>query len=122
MRCRSLVQRQSAPHSRRKPGSTHRRPRGLRNGSRLSPGMRCFGLLTAALMFGLLSSARPVLAESAELRLLRPLDLVALPLLVMEHEHLIERTAEAMGLGTIKIAWSAPSPTGAIEALAGGAS
>jgi NitT/TauT family transport system substrate-binding protein len=54
------------------------------------------------------ASASPARAETAELRLQRPLDLVALPLLIMEHEHLIERTAEAMGLGTVTVVWSAP--------------
>ncbi len=73
-------------------------------------------------MFGLLALARPALAEVAELRLLRPLDLVALPLLVMEHEHLIERTAEAMGLGTVAVVWSAPGQTGPIETLGAGGS
>src|SRR5229473_2276451 len=120
MRCRLLVGNQLGSHSRRKPGSTHRRPRASRNGSRLSPGMRCFGLQAAAFMFGLLASAGPAGAETAPLRLMRPLDLVALPLLVMEHEHLIERTAEAMGLGIVTVTWSTPGKTNAIEALAAG--
>jgi NitT/TauT family transport system substrate-binding protein len=59
-------------------------------------------------------------AEGAGVRLQRPLDLVALPLLVMEHEHLIERTAEAMGLGTITVTWSTPGQMGALAALAAG--
>src|SRR5436190_19964049 len=124
MRRCSVVAIQFQSHSRgkRKPGSAHRRPRGLRNGSRLSPGMRCCGLLTATFMFGLLALARPALAEVGELRLMRPLDLVALPLLVMEHEHLIERTAEAMGLGAVTVVWSAPGQTGPIEALGDGGS
>src|SRR6266702_5956642 len=120
MRRPSIVEIRFQSHSRRKPGSTHRRPRGLRNGSRHSTGMRCCGLLAAAFMFGLIASARPALAETAELRLQRPLDLVALPLLVMEHEHLIERTAEAMGLGSITVSWSAPSQTGPMDALTAG--
>src|SRR5437763_10704552 len=61
-------------------------------------------------------------AATGDVRLLRPLDLVALPLLVMEHEHLIERTAEAMGLGTVTVVWSAPGQTGPIEALGAGGS
>jgi NitT/TauT family transport system substrate-binding protein len=64
--------------------------------------------------------ARPALAETAELRMLRPLDLVALPLLVMEHEHLVERTADAMGLGTVRVIWSAPGQAGPLEALSAG--
>jgi NitT/TauT family transport system substrate-binding protein len=54
------------------------------------------------------------------LRVLRPTDLSALPLFVMEHEHLIERTAEAMGLGAIKVAWSTRDSGDTIEALAAG--
>jgi NitT/TauT family transport system substrate-binding protein len=72
----------------------------------------------AAALLSALLLARPALADSAALRLLRPADLSALPLLVMEHEHLIERTAEAMGLGEIKVIWSAPGAGDAAEALA----
>ena len=49
---------------------------------------------------------------------MRPLDLAALPLIVMEHEHLIERTAEAMGLGPVTVAWHAPDGRGPLAALA----
>jgi NitT/TauT family transport system substrate-binding protein len=38
----------------------------------------------------------------------------------MEHEHLIERTAEAMGLGELKVTWSTSTTGEAIEALAAG--
>src|SRR5216684_1141758 len=76
----------------------------------------------AVFLIALLASAPPARAETTELRLLRPLDLVALPLLIMEHEHLIERTAEAMGLGTITVMWSAPGPSDPIAALAAGQS
>jgi NitT/TauT family transport system substrate-binding protein len=62
----------------------------------------------AGFLFALVASAYPARAETAELRLQRPLDLVALPLLIMEHEHLIERTAEAMGLGTVTVMWITP--------------
>jgi NitT/TauT family transport system substrate-binding protein len=75
--------------------------------------------ITAVLLVLLL--ARPALADDAPLRLLRPVDLSALPLFVMEHEHLIERTAEAMGLGTPKVIWNAPSGPGEpTEALGAG--
>jgi NitT/TauT family transport system substrate-binding protein len=77
-------------------------------------------ILAAVLLVAAISVARPARAETAELRVLRPLDLIALPLLVMEHEHLIERIAEAMGLGTVKVTWSAPGKTGAIETLTAG--
>jgi NitT/TauT family transport system substrate-binding protein len=86
--------------------------------------MRRRSILAAALLVAapvaLIPVARPALAETAELRLLRPLDLVALPLLVMEHEHLVERTADAMGLGTVRVIWSAPGQTGPLEALSAG--
>jgi NitT/TauT family transport system substrate-binding protein len=84
--------------------------------------------LAAAFFLAALVSALPAHAETAELRLRRPLDLVALPLLVMEHEHLIERTAEAMGLGAVTVIWSSPGNTGPlgppdpIAALAAGES
>jgi sulfonate transport system substrate-binding protein len=80
------------------------------------------GILEAALLIAAIGVARPALAETTELRLLRPLDLVALPLLVMEHEHLIERTAEAMGLGAITVTWNAAGQTGPLDALTAGAS
>ena len=77
--------------------------------------------LAAALLlaFGLMPNA---LAETAELRVLRPLDLVALPLRVMEHEHLIERVAEAMGLGAVTVIWNASGDGDPLAALAAGAS
>src|SRR6266700_3930138 len=75
-----------------------------------------------ALLIAAFGAAQPAGAETGELRLQRPLDLVALPLLVMEHEHLIERTAEAMGLGTIKVTWSAPGQKGALDTLVAGES
>jgi NitT/TauT family transport system substrate-binding protein len=71
-------------------------------------------------MVALLTGAPGARGENAELRVVRPLDLIALPLLVMEHEHLIERIAEAMGLGTVKVIWSAPGKTGAIDTLIAG--
>lgn len=81
--------------------------------------MRRRALIAAALLAGAVGFARPGFAETA-VRILRPLDLTALPLLVMEHERLIERTAEAMGLGTLKITWTAPDKTAPIDALAAG--
>lgn len=81
--------------------------------------MRWRRAIAAILLLSVLLPARSALAEGA-LRLLRPTDLSALPLFVMEHEHLIERTAEAMGLGAIKVTWSAPGSGDTIEALAAG--
>lgn len=75
--------------------------------------------IAAGLLAALLFAGRPEAAEP--LRILRPVDLGALPLLVMEHEHLIERTAEAMGLGEVKVSWGAigaPSATAPADPLA----
>jgi NitT/TauT family transport system substrate-binding protein len=84
--------------------------------------MRCWGILATAFLVAATAAATPSSAETAELRVQRPPELAALPLLVMEHEHLIERTAEAMGLGVVRVTWSAPGKTGAVAALAGGES
>ena len=67
-----------------------------------------------------MAGTRRLRAETDTVRLLRPVDLSALPLLVMEHERLIERTAEAMGLGRVAVSWRAPEKTAPIEALAAG--
>ncbi|HKS88853.1 MAG TPA: hypothetical protein VJR70_05380 [Stellaceae bacterium] len=82
-------------------------------------GMRRRELIAAALLVGAGLAARPASAQAAPLRIARPLDLVALPLVVMQHEHLIERVAESMGLGEVKIAWSAPAGD-PLDALAKG--
>lgn len=65
------------------------------------------------------ASARPALAD-ATLRIERPLDLAALPLLVMQHEHLIERVAEAMGLGGVTVAWITTGEQPPLDDLAAG--
>jgi NitT/TauT family transport system substrate-binding protein len=78
------------------------------------------GGLTAALGAAAIPWAGRLRAEDAAVRVLRPVDLSALPLLIMEHEHLIERTAEAMGLGQVAVAWGAPGKTEPTEALAAG--
>lgn len=81
------------------------------------------GLAVGLLLAVALLSARPVTtvaAETATLRILRPLDLSALPLIVMEHEQLIERTAEAMGLGEVSVTWREPDRETPLARLAGG--
>ena len=65
-------------------------------------------LLTAALGAAAMSRMRHPHAETCTVRLVRPMDLSALPLLIMEHERLIERTAEAMGLGRVAVGWPLP--------------
>ena len=73
-----------------------------------------------AVWFGLILAVPPALGETAALRVMRPADLTALPLLVMQHEHMIERVAEQMGLGAVKVEWITQGKTGPIEALAAG--
>jgi NitT/TauT family transport system substrate-binding protein len=81
--------------------------------------------LTAALGAALLaplSTPRAVFgaARGEAVRIIRPLDLSALPLLIVEHERLIERTAEAMGLGQVAVSWRAPDKIAGLDALAAG--
>src|SRR4051812_47196752 len=59
-------------------------------------------------------------AVPAAIRIVRPIELSALPLLIVEHERLIERTAEAMGLGQVTVSWFAPDKAGGLDALAAG--
>jgi NitT/TauT family transport system substrate-binding protein len=82
--------------------------------------MRRRALLTAALGMAAIPWARRLRAGSAAVRILRPVDLAALPLLVMEHQQLIERTAEAMGLGQVAVAWGAADRAAPTETLAAG--
>ena len=79
--------------------------------------MRRLCRLVAALLAAI-ALASPALPE-APLRITRPLDLVALPLLIMEHEHLVERVVEAMGLGPITVAWSNAAEARPLEAKPG---
>ena len=82
--------------------------------------MRRRTLLMAASLAAGLGRYPLAAAEARLLRILRPLDLSALPLLVMEHEHLIERTAQAMGLGAVAVTWTAAETSASIDALAAG--
>ncbi len=83
--------------------------------------MRCrWGAGVGALSLGLMAAVQPAAAETDALRVLRPVDLIALPLIIMQHEHLIERVAEQMGLGAVKVEWVAPGKPSPIEALGTG--
>lgn len=73
-----------------------------------------------AVWLGLATTTNSASAETAMLRVMRPVDLIALPLLVMQHEHMIERVAEQMGLGSVKIEWVAQGKTNPAEVLAAG--
>ena len=59
-------------------------------------------------------------ADSDELRIVRPIDLAYLPLLVAEHEKLLEKHADMNGIGKIKVRWLAPGKSGAAEMLSDG--
>jgi NitT/TauT family transport system substrate-binding protein len=63
---------------------------------------------------------RPGHAETDTLRILRPIDVASLPLLIAEHEKLIQKQAEARGLKAPAIRWSAPGRTGPLDTLAAG--
>jgi NitT/TauT family transport system substrate-binding protein len=79
----------------------------------------CWSAIAAGLL--LVSTAiGAAAAEPAEIRVWRAIDLASLPLLVIEHEKLIEKEAEARGLPPVKLHWSAPGKTGPIEAVAAG--
>jgi NitT/TauT family transport system substrate-binding protein len=79
------------------------------------PRRRLIGMALAATA----AAARPALAD-ATLRIERPLDLTALPLLVMQHQHLIERVAEAMGLGSVTVSWITTGEQPPLDDLASG--
>ena len=64
--------------------------------------------------------AHPAGAEVGEVRIVRPMDLSALPLLVIEHDKLIEKQTEIMGLGSVAVRWIAPGKSSAPETIAAG--
>ena len=83
--------------------------------------LRCrWSAALGALWLGLCLAAQPAAGETTALRILRPVDLSALPLIVMQHENMIERVAEQMGLGAVTIEWVTPGKAGPAEALAAG--
>lgn len=64
---------------------------------------------------------RPAQAEVNEVRITRQPGLVYLPLMIMEHEKLIEKSAEKRGLGAIKVNWVIFNSGGAaVDALLSG--
>jgi NitT/TauT family transport system substrate-binding protein len=82
------------------------------------------GLISALVAAAIWSAAGH--AAERNVRVSRPLDIASLPLLVMQHEHLIERTADAMGLGVVSVTWSTSGENAGeaapLDALAGGGS
>jgi NitT/TauT family transport system substrate-binding protein len=77
-------------------------------------------ILASAVSAALLMAGPAMAADSDELRIERPLDLANLPLLVAEHEKLIQKHADMAGVGNIKVRWVVPGKTGTVEALGGG--
>lgn len=71
--------------------------------------------VAAALLLG-----GPAWAEdNNELRITRAADLSNLPLIVAEHEKLIEKHADMNGVGKIKVRWLVPGKNGAVDMLVG---
>jgi NitT/TauT family transport system substrate-binding protein len=68
----------------------------------------------------LIGLVQPAHAETDTLRILRPVDLATLPLLIAEHEKLIEKAAEKADIKPLTIRWSAPGKTGPLDTLAAG--
>ncbi len=69
---------------------------------------------------GLSLLGAPAASEPLEIRIARSLDLLELPLLVMQTQRLIEKQIQARGLGIVTVQWGTPPRGGGIEALAAG--
>ncbi|HVC53877.1 MAG TPA: hypothetical protein VND87_17795 [Stellaceae bacterium] len=67
-----------------------------------------------------LAAARPAAAETNEIRIARQYSLAQLPLMIIEKRKLIERQAEIMGLGAVKVTWMPPGKRGAVDMLLDG--
>lgn len=76
--------------------------------------------ILAVLLAALLSPAGPVAAGAVTVRIVRPVDLLALPLLVMQDQHLIERVADAMAVRAVRVRWTADGAADPLAALAAG--
>jgi NitT/TauT family transport system substrate-binding protein len=59
-------------------------------------------------------------ADPQSVRIVRPPDIAALPLFVVEHDHLIEKQALARGLGDITVQWLVPNGGNPIDQLING--
>jgi len=82
-------------------------------------GCRSSGV-AGALMFGLLAVARIAAADPITVRMVSANDLAALPLIVAKHNHLIEKQAQARGLGEVTVEWLVPGTGVAIDELVNG--
>jgi NitT/TauT family transport system substrate-binding protein len=74
-------------------------------------------ILAVLLGFGLAQGAA---ADPPSVRIMRSTDLAALPLIVVERNHLIEKHAQARGLGAVSVEWQSPIPGNALDALYAG--
>jgi NitT/TauT family transport system substrate-binding protein len=83
--------------------------------------MRCRTVaMVNVLLAGLTLLARGAAADPAGVRIMRSTDLAALPLIVAEHDHLIEKQAQARGLGGVSVQWLAPGSGPPIDAVLNG--
>ena len=78
------------------------------------------GRLLGVIVAVLLGLAHAAAADPPSVRIMRSTDLAALPLLVAEHQHLIEKQAQARGLGAVTIEWQNAVPGNPLDALYGG--
>jgi NitT/TauT family transport system substrate-binding protein len=77
------------------------------------------GAIAAMVLLGL-ATAKPAAADVTTLRVVVPSDLAALPLIVAVHDHLVEKQAEAHGLGGVSIQWLTPNGGNPIDQLLNG--
>lgn len=87
------------------------------NGERMQ---RRGGVIAAILAALMLAAVWPAAAQTNEIRIARQYSLTQLPLMVMEKKKLIERQAEIMGLGAVKVDWVPIDRAGAAEMLLNG--
>lgn len=67
-----------------------------------------------------LAGTAPGRADVGSLRLVVPRDLAALPLIVAAHDHLIEKQAQARGLGAVTVQWLTPNTGKPLDELLAG--
>jgi|SRR5579863_7414001 len=77
------------------------------------------GWVILAVLLGL-ALAQGASADQPSVRVMRSTDLAALPLIVAEHDHLIEKQAQARGLGAVAVEWQTPAPGNPLDALFAG--
>jgi ABC-type nitrate/sulfonate/bicarbonate transport system substrate-binding protein len=63
-------------------------------------------LVSVVVACAFLCEPRPALAEVREVRIAQQFGVAYLPLMVMRHEKLIERQAEKIGIGPLKVTWT----------------